>query len=313
MSNLNTTVSSSAIRVADKSAKVKESREVTQDISSVVLKDAVRAVKDTDSANFAFCTSLTVMCLDSLSRKVARSEEFKPGKDGKVSPTITKSNGDVLFALMVRSVYLGLPVFLDTAAHVADIAAMGHATKPNKDAKVKAARDYVDGTWTLNGQMLPLNVDPTKDTSGQYVGAKRKAMVSSFATARRMSSFLVAWFWNNRSDVIRDFGGRNLTGDDVEMVRAIIRDTFGDTFAALESAYRLGRPAPKPRAELLERVKTATEKATIEEVQALAAYFQAKFSQMAAAQSDAEAATGLDNVDSLDALFGDDDAEAIAA
>lgn len=313
MSNLNNTASAVLALVADKAAKVREAKEVTKDVSSIVLADAVRAVRDTDSANFAFATSVTAMMLDSLSRKMSRAEEFKPGKEGKISPTITASNNAVMFALQVRSAYLGLQVFLDTKAHVADIAAMSHATKPNKESKIKAARDYVDGTWTLNGHMLPLNVDPTKDTSGRYVGAKRKAMVSSFATARRMSAFLVSWFWNNRSDVIRDFAGRTLTAEDVSTVRAIISDTFGTTFAELESAYKLGRPAPKARGTLFERITEMKEiqKADYDTLKRLATYFENLSLQKANEETDAAGATGLDSIDELPAGYDED--EAIAA
>ncbi len=329
---------------APKAGKVREAREVTKDVSAIVLNDAVRAVKDTDSANWSFATSVAAMMIDALSRKVARGETFKDGKDGKLSPTVKTSNDGVLFALMVRSTFLGLQVFLDTKDHVAEIHAMPNGDKGSKarEAKVNAARDLVDGKYVwrepvkdeagrytfhpadgspiveagTGGRMLPVSVTKEHLTAGKYPGAKAKAMVSSFANARKMGTFLTEWFWNHRRSVITGFEGRTLTADDVAQIRAIISDTFGPTFAELESAHKLGRPAPKARVGLAERLINSkdVQKLSLEDIAKLAQFFDQLHKQKLNGVKDSEQATGdLMDSDLPDLMGEDDDDAAIAA
>lgn len=301
----------------DKAPKIRTARETSQDVTQIVLDDAVRAVKESDSANFNFSTSLLAMMLDSLSRKAARGEfngkAFEPGKDGKLPSGVTKSNGEVMFALMVRCAYKGVPVYLETSGQAAEIAAMPNGSMVKKDgkstpdaaraAKIKAAREYVDGKYVQNGVMLPVSVTVADLKAGKYPGAKAKAMTSSFATARKMTAFLTKWFWDNRHSFITGLEGRPLTADDIEHVRNIIRDAFGLTFADLESAYRAGRPAPVARGSLLDRligaespIRKELDKASIEDITTLSAFFNNLLAQRSRGVEDAEIAAGLDGI-----------------
>ena len=261
-----------------------------EDLTTFTLKAALKAGAETDSAQFDFATSVAFMMLDSNARGVARG-------DAMDEKNVKKRCSDVWFAFQLRSVIKGQQVWQSTASDVKAISEMAGKSQ------IDAAREHCAGSWVMNGEMLASNIHPDKDSSGKYAGAVRKSMVGAYQKAHKLAFWLTLLVAANHADIIRGFAetikaGTNgdklgtLNPEHAKAFAAWVKENIAATYSDLEVYYKSGKPvkAAKP---LLDRMKGAVAKLSLEELSAFAAFVEHERIKAIHRVGDANEAAGL--------------------
>lgn len=222
------------------------------------MREIVKGLRATEKGNRSNVIHHTGQVIETIARimrddAAKGTDSFKAdtrNSDKPVPPGVDTALKNTLREVIVAMIKAGDAPYLNCEVSVARIKAMPKGTEQQRNLWDYQARKLADSTLFLNGQAV-------EKPKGKYLpeslkDAKAKEFVESLKVLRNYTNKVVAFIWNEHSDVIREFAFRTPDGEqfrdldaaDVESIAALIETKAPGGMSALAQAFR--KPDAKP-------------------------------------------------------------------